>query len=100
MLSILAETASGIDWGSIISNGGPFALFCLLIVTDKITTVGERDRLRAKNDQLDNDMKVLNQSIKDDLLPPLIQINGLMKDVIKELSERGKYVAPEARGRQ
>jgi hypothetical protein len=97
MLSwILAETA-GLDWGTILANGGPFALFLLLIVTDKVSTVGERDRLRAKNDQLENDNKVLNESIKDDILPPLIQINSLMKDVIRELNQRGTYAPPEAR---
>lgn len=71
----------------------------LLMVMDKITTTSERDRLREENKDLKDEIKTLNESIRSEIVPPLVQINGLMKDVVKELSERGNYYPPDQRGR-
>lgn len=100
MLAALVMVLASTDWTAILLNGGGFGIMVALIIADKLTTVGERDRLRLKNDAQEQDIKALNESIRNDILPPLVQINGLMKDVIKELSQRGKYYPPEQRGEQ
>lgn len=87
------------EWVTYLLNGGPFALVVLLMITDKITTTGERDRLRLENIALRDEIKILNEGIRKDIVPPLVQINGLMKDVIEELSERrGRYYPPDEKG--
>lgn len=88
---LLAAESADPNWISYLLNGGPFALVVLLVVMDKITNTSERDRLRAENATLREEIRVLNASIRTDIVPPLVQINSLMKDVVEELSYRGKY---------
>lgn len=83
---IFAAASSSPDWVSYLLNGGPFAVVVLLIILDKLTTPGERDKLRTENEQLRGEIKELNLSIKNEVIPPLIQVNSLMKDVIQEIS--------------
>lgn len=83
-------TAASEDWFKYLLNGGPFAIVVLLIVFDKISTTGERDRLRKENDILREEIKDLNESIRKEIVPPLVQLNELMKDVVAELSQ-GRY---------
>lgn len=92
-----AETT--VDWVNYLLNGGPFAIVVFLMITDKIATTSERDRLRIENNALRDEVKVLNESIRNEIVPPLVQINALMKDVVEELSDRGRYYPPEQRGR-
>lgn len=81
-----AEEAST-DWTTILLNGGPFAIVVLLIILDKLTTTGERDRLRAENRELREEVKILNTSIRDEVVPPLVRLNGLIADVVEELAK-------------
>ena len=94
-LFVLAASSSP-DWISYLLNGGPFAVVVLLIIMDKLTTTGERDRLRAENEVLRSDVKKLNEDIRLEIVPPLVQLNLLMKDVVKELSKTN-YIPPEGR---
>lgn len=95
-----ADTTSPPDWISYLLNGGPFAVVVLLVVLDKLTNTGERDRLRLENEVLRKEIKDLNQSIRNEIVPPLVQLNALMKDVIAELSDR-RYISPtDDRGRR
>lgn len=96
--SIFAAESSG-DWVNYLLNGGPFAIVVLLVIMDKITNTSERDRLRVENSALREEIRVLNESIRNEIVPPLVQINALMKDVVVELSERGRYYPPDTRGR-
>lgn len=93
----ILAAGEGTTWQDYLLNGGPFAVILLLVALDKITNTSERDRLRTENDTLREEIKVLNESIRGDIVPPLVQINSLMKDVIRELSVRGKYYSPEQR---
>lgn len=93
---LAAESPNYID---ILLNGGPFALMVGLVVMDKMTNTSERDRLRVENEVLRNEIKILNESIRGDIVPPLVQVNGLMKDIIRLLSEKGQYFPPEQRER-
>jgi hypothetical protein len=95
--SIAAEAASSMpEWISYLLNGGPFAFVVLLLIMDKLTTPGERDRLRAENQLLHDEIKVLNQNIREEVVPPLVQINSLMREVIEELSQN-RPMPPELR---
>jgi hypothetical protein len=85
-LMVAAEEAAT-DWTTILLNGGPFAIVVLLIILDKLTTTGERDRLRAENKELRDEVKVLNTSIRDEVVPPLVRLNGLIADVIEALAK-------------
>lgn len=91
-----AGGAADTQWVNYLLNGGPFALVVLLMVTDKITTTSERDRLRLENIALREEIKVLNEGIRKDIVPPLVQMNALMKDAIEELSSsrKGRYYPP------
>src|SRR5690349_20948871 len=86
--SLLAQTSGGdINWITPLLNSGPFAMFLVLIVMDKITTPGERDRLRGENLQLREEIKTLNNSLREEVMPPLIQMTSLMKDVIEVIND-------------
>ena len=87
--------AEAIDWVSYLLNGGPFAIVLLLVIMDKLTTTGERDRLKVENISLRDEVKLLNESIRKEIVPPLVQMNELMRDVVKELSDRGHYFPPQ-----
>lgn len=85
-INAAAEAAANVpDWVSYLANGGPFAIVILLIVFDKLSTTGERDRLRAENDALKAEIKDLNENIQSEIVPPLVQMNALMKEVLDEL---------------
>lgn len=88
--SILAQATGGgdsINWVTPLLNSGPFAMFLVLIVMDKITTPGERDRLRAENLELREEIKTLNNSLREEVMPPLIQMTALMKDVVEVIND-------------
>lgn len=76
------------EWVTYLLNGGPFAIVLLLIIMDKITTTGERDRLRKENEDLRVEIKSLNLNIQKEIMPPLIQLNILMKEVVIELARK------------
>ena len=90
-------TDGGVDWISYILNGGPFAIVVLLIILDKLAAPGERDRLRAENETLREEIRTLNEHIRHEIVPPLVQLNSLMKDVIEEIG--GKTKGSTTRGR-
>jgi hypothetical protein len=97
-MSVLpAILAAEVNYVEIIGDVGILGVLIYLIATDKWGSNSERDRLRAENEVLRNEIKVLNESIRGDIVPPLVQINSLMKDVIKELGNRGHYFPPEQR---
>lgn len=95
---VLADAAADApNWVSYLLNGGPFAIVLLLIIFDKITTTGERDRLRNENDELRQEIKDLNVSIRNEVMPPLVQLNSVMKDVAAEMGKnsRGRQWPPD-----
>lgn len=93
-LFILAVEANG-DFISYLLQGGPFAVVVLLFVLDKLTTTNERDRLRLENQELRTQIKDLNESIRNEIVPPLVQANTLMKDLVDEMAEKG--ISPQKR---
>jgi hypothetical protein len=98
IVPFLADASSSTpDWVNYLLNGGPFAVVLLLIILDKLTTTGERDRLRTENEVLKKEIKDLNLSIRSEVVPPLVQLNALMKDVVGELSERKYHPPPRIR---
>ena len=83
-----AQTAaSDVNWVSYLLNGGPFAVVLLLIIFDKIGTHAERDRLRTENTILREKNEELNTTLREDVVPPLTQLTGLMADVLRRLDD-------------
>lgn len=68
-------------------KGGPFAIVLLLIIADRITTPGERNRLLLENQELREEVKQLNQSFQKEVMPPLIEISKLMPQMIEALAK-------------
>lgn len=103
--TIIAQATGGgggdaINWVTPLLNSGPFAMFLVLIVMDKITTPGERDRLRTENANLKEELKQLNSSLREEVMPPLIQMTGLMKDVIEVVNDANERRSRERLRRQ
>lgn len=98
--TVLADAAASTpDWINYLLNGGPFAFVVLLLIMDKLTTPGERDRLRGENQQLRDEIKALNENVREEVVPPLVQINALMREVIEELAHNKPY-PPDTRYRR
>lgn len=86
---IAAEaTSSPPDWVSALLQGGPFAIVLILLILDKISLPGERNRLIQENEQLRQDVKVLNENIINEIVPTLVKMNALMSDVVEELDAK------------
>lgn len=79
--------AAPTDWVQYLLQGGPFAIVLLLIIFDKIGTHAERDRLRVENENLRTKNDELNTVLREDVVPPLTELNRLMTDVVKRLDE-------------
>lgn len=73
------ETAGGggtdINWISYLLNGGPFAIVVFLLVTDKLTTPGERDRLRVELTAAHAREEKLNENIRNDIVPMMALVH-------------------------
>jgi len=81
-------SASGdTSWFAYVVNGGPFAVVVILLVMDKLTTPGERDRLREQNAELAKMNEALNESIRRDILP-LISENTMAATRNREVVEK------------
>lgn len=52
-------------------NGGPFALVVFLVVVDKLSPPGERDRLRIELAAANLREETLNANLRDDIVPKL-----------------------------
>jgi hypothetical protein len=68
---ILAQAApvESTDWIGYVLNGGPFAVVVFLLVTDRLTTPGERDRLRRELTASHEREAELNQEIREEIVP-------------------------------
>lgn len=70
-----------------VLNGGPFAIVVFLLVTDRLTTPGERDRLRAELTAAHLREASLNESIRNDFMPLMIRsIEATTRN--REITER------------
>jgi hypothetical protein len=76
------------SWTTYLLNGGPFAVVVLLIILDKLTTPGERDRLRTENTELKKQVQQLNENILRDVLPVLTQLNVLITQTVDALRRK------------
>lgn len=64
-----------INWLSYLLNGGPFAIVVFLLVTDKLTTPGERDRLRVELTAAHAREERLNENIRNDIVPMMALVH-------------------------
>jgi hypothetical protein len=75
------------NWATYLLNGGPFAVVVLLIITDKLTTPGERDRLRLENENLRKQIDTLNETVRREIVPLLTQLNMLNTQTVEALQQ-------------
>jgi di/tricarboxylate transporter len=80
------------SWTTYLLNGGPFAIVVLLIITDKLTPPGERDRLRIENETLRKQLDSLNENIRHEIVPLLTQLNILNTQTIEALGKTRKAI--------
>lgn len=90
-LAIEAPASTGTDWVSYLLNGGPFAIVLLLILLDKLGTHSERDRLRIENTALREKIDALQDEFRGDVIPPLLEQNRLMQEVIGVLDDEDRF---------
>lgn len=82
------------NWVTYLLNGGPFAIVLLLIILDKIGTHAERDRLRIENKELRDKNETLNNVLREEVVPPLTELNRLMAEVLRALDTPPEPPAP------
>lgn len=100
ILEIFGQTASPeSSWLTYILNGGPFALVVFLFITDRLTTQGERDRLRAELDASHEREEKLNDAIRLDFVPSvtksleaIAQSKELMGQVLESLERSFRVI--------
>lgn len=62
-------TGGDVNYINYLLNGGPFAIVVLLLVMDKLTTPGERDRLRVELTASHEREERLNVNIREQIVP-------------------------------
>lgn len=72
-------------------KGGPFAIVLALIIFDKLGTNSERDRLRQENQALREQNQALNDTIRQEVVPPLTELNRLMSETLIVLSDETRF---------
>lgn len=63
------STGSDVNYVNYLLNGGPFAIVVMLLVLDKLTTPGERDRLRKELTAAHEREDKLNTNIREQIVP-------------------------------
>lgn len=73
LVGVLAQESSsqGTEWINYVLNGGPFAIVVFLIVTDRLTTPGERDRLRTELTAAHEREAKINDNLRTEVVPAL-----------------------------
>lgn len=80
LVAAAKSNSGGTDWITpILSAGGPFALFCVLWVTDKISNNSERNALRLQAKELESDLRTLHLSFRTDVIPLITRSNDLIE---------------------
>lgn len=74
----ISETGGSDNWTEILLKSGPWAIVVLLIIFDKLSPVGERDRLRAENTELRKTLQETEIANRKDVIPALTESNRLL----------------------
>lgn len=75
MLQVLAQSAQSgggagdIQWIGLLLNSGPFAIVVYLILSNKLITPGERDRLIAEVKAAQDREQKLNDYVRTEIVP-------------------------------
>jgi hypothetical protein len=73
-----ASGPSSDNWIDVLLKSGPWAVVVLLIILDKLTTTGERDRLRLENTELRKALEEAEQAYRKEVTPALVEGNRLL----------------------
>lgn len=92
-----------VNYVNYLLNGGPFAVVVLLLVMDKLTTPGERDRLRIELTASHEREERLNVNIRETVVPLMTRSveatarnTEITERVFAVLSDEKRF--PEGRG--
>lgn len=97
---VLADQSSSGDlsWIGYLLNGGPFAVVVFLVVTDRLTTPGERDRLRKELTAAHEREAKLNENIRNEVVPLMtrsleatLRSTEVTQRAIEILSDVGRF---------
>lgn len=88
-LSAASSNGGSETWTEILLKSGPWALVVLLIILDKLTPVGERDRLRIENTELRKALQEAEIANRKDVVPALIECNRLLALYRREPDPQG-----------
>lgn len=72
-LLIAAEGAGSIDWVQILSQGGPWAIFVLLIIMNKLVPQGSHDRVIKENEQLKVKLERIEKVFEEQVIPAMVR---------------------------
>lgn len=92
---IVATGSPDTTWINYLLNGGPFAVVVFLLISDKITTPGERNRLRDELSSSHLREDKLNENIRHDIVPLMTNVNNTLGRVITELGNLERYPRKE-----
>lgn len=81
-----SAAASAPDFISYLLQGGPFAAVLALILLDKLTPTGERNRLREEVKEYKANIQELNKQMLD-VLPPLTEMLPLLRDLTESRTD-------------
>lgn len=85
IIVIAAGEITNDPWVDGLLKGGPFAVVVLLIIMDRLTTPGERDRLRNENTEMRNEIKDLNADVRNNVMPLVARNTELLAQATEAL---------------
>lgn len=68
---IAAET--GVDWVQILSQGGPWAIFVLLIIMGKFVPQGQYERIIKENEELKVRLHHMEKVFEEQVIPAMVR---------------------------
>jgi hypothetical protein len=90
-------STGGTDAISYLLQGGPFAAVLALILLDKLTPTGERNRLREEVKEYKQNMAELNAQLLN-VLPPLTEMLPILRGIAESRSDSHDYAQQPRRG--
>lgn len=72
MITLLAAE-TGIDWVQVLSQGGPWAIFVLLIITNKLIPAASHERVIKENEELKARLAHVEKVFEEQVIPAMVR---------------------------